>query len=58
MSEKQKTEKFFNKKSVVQMLCALIVGLLIGAGVMLFVNGGTKLASVKGKTITSNDVYR
>jgi len=57
MEEKKGFKEWLEKNTVLALVCALVLGLLIGAGTMYFCNRGGKVASVKGKTITSKSLY-
>ena len=56
-------EKSFNlkewveKNTVIALICALVLGLLLGAAVMYCTGGMGKVASVKGGTLTEKKLY-
>ena len=57
MEEKKNFKEWLSKNAISALICALILGLVLGAGIMYFCSGGTKIASVKGKAITSKLLY-
>ena len=58
MEEEKKCFKdWIAKNTVLALVCALVIGLLVGGLGVYFTNGGTKVASVKGKAITTKDLY-
>lgn len=54
--EENKKENVFRKILKKEVIISLVVGLLVGAGIMFFVNGGF-VARVGGKAITTGSLY-
>lgn len=57
-NEKKSLKKWLEKNTVLALVCAIVLGLLLGVGIMYFANSGDKVVSVKEKTITTKDLYR
>ena len=55
--EKKSFKEWIEKNLIIALVCALVIGLIIGCLGMYLV-GGTRVARVKGKTLTSNDLYK
>lgn len=55
--EKKNFKGWIEKNTILAFVCTLILGILLGCLVMYLTNFGEKVASVKGKTITSKDLY-
>lgn len=55
--EKKGLKEWIKKNTILALICALVVGLILGAVGMSFCNSGAKVARVNGKNITVESLF-